>query len=88
MLAGMVVTGIGTELFLGDPLGRWGGSSMVPGLWLALEVYARDAALLAGLATRDLGTDVVWIWARLAWLASWGALVLMGFVAVWAFLGA
>lgn len=87
LLVGMVLTGVGTELFYGDPLGRWGGASMVPGLWVTLEIYARDTALVAGLGTRDLGTDAVWIWARAIWIASWGALVLSGFVGIWALLG-
>lgn len=87
--AGLLLVGVGTEEWLGDPLGRWGGSSMVFGLWIALELLFRDSALVAALAERVQGR-VAWrvyaSWAVLGWLAAKGAMVLLGFVAVWAFL--
>ncbi len=84
---GLAVMGIGTESFLGDPLGRWSGASMVPVLWIALELLARDQALCAGLASRDLGTRVVWVWARSTWIVAKLAFVLSCYVVLWALLG-
>lgn len=88
-LAGLVLVGTGTEMWLGDPLGRWGGASMVFALWAALELLFRDGALVAALAERAQGRvagRVYASWAVLVWVAAKGGLVLLGFVAIWAFL--
>ena len=84
---GLIVAGIGTESFLGNPLGRWSGAHMVPMLWLCLEVLVRDQAMVAGLAERDLGTSLVHWWPRGLHVLAKGMLVLSGLTVLWAWFG-
>lgn len=84
VLVGLVLLSNGVEALAGYPLGRWSGASMVVDLWIALELWTRDAALTAALARRR----VAWIGALAVWLVTKAALGLAALVTLWAWLGA